>query len=177
LVDVKRDKSTARLKIDLLGGTLDLHAGQFVDRLGVKLGLPFPAGPSLEELAELTRESVPVPTFHRDGMVSFSGPLTALERLVGQVEPAICARACFSSISRTLVKWIRWAAKKTPCREILLVGGVASNRLIRDELTRALPDWELYFAAPGLSVDNAYGAAYYSALVWKGDGVCATNLR
>ncbi|MEI3426167.1 MAG: hypothetical protein V8R10_05995 [Christensenellales bacterium] len=37
--------------LTLLGGTLDLHAGQVVDRTGVALGLPFPAGPHLEELA------------------------------------------------------------------------------------------------------------------------------
>ena len=33
--------------LQLLGGTLDLHAGQVVDRTGVSLGLPFPAGPHL----------------------------------------------------------------------------------------------------------------------------------
>ena len=35
-------------ELTLLGGTLDLHAGQVVDRVGVALGLPFPAGPHLE---------------------------------------------------------------------------------------------------------------------------------
>ncbi|MBQ8653879.1 MAG: O-sialoglycoprotein endopeptidase, partial [Clostridia bacterium] len=38
-------------ELTLLGGTLDLHAGQVVDRTGVALGLPFPAGPHLEKLA------------------------------------------------------------------------------------------------------------------------------
>ena len=38
-------------RLTLLGGTLDLHAGQVVDRTGVALGLPFPAGTHLEELA------------------------------------------------------------------------------------------------------------------------------
>jgi N6-L-threonylcarbamoyladenine synthase len=164
LTHVVRDKHTHRLSVDLWGGTSDLHAGQFVDRLGVSLGLSFPAGPALEKLAGETMETVPVPTFHRAGMVSFSGPLTAMERLVGQVEPAICARSCLLSIARTLVKWIRWAEGKTNCRDLLLVGGVAANGLIREELTRKLPDWRLYFAAPRYSVDNAYGAAYFSAL-------------
>ena len=39
------------LKIALLGGSNDLHAGQLVDRVGVRMGLPFPAGPALEALA------------------------------------------------------------------------------------------------------------------------------
>ena len=38
-------------KLTLLGGSLDLHAGQLVDRTGVRLHMPFPAGPSLEKLA------------------------------------------------------------------------------------------------------------------------------
>ncbi|MDO5379178.1 MAG: O-sialoglycoprotein endopeptidase, partial [Clostridia bacterium] len=38
-------------KLTLLGGSLDLHAGQLIDRTGVRMGLPFPAGPSLERLA------------------------------------------------------------------------------------------------------------------------------
>lgn len=37
--------------LTLLGGSLDLHAGQLVDRTGVAMGLPFPAGPHLEALA------------------------------------------------------------------------------------------------------------------------------
>ena len=38
-------------RYELLGGSADLHAGQLIDRIGVKLGLPFPAGPELEKLA------------------------------------------------------------------------------------------------------------------------------
>ncbi len=162
---VKRDDHSHRLEIQLLGETLDLHAGQLVDRLGVKMGLPFPSGPSLEQLAIRTTESVPVPTFHRDGMVSFSGPLTALERLVGQASPESCARACFLSIARTLVKWIRWSEDEYPGLELLIVGGVASNQIIRQVLREQLPQWRLYFAKPIYSVDNAYGAALYSAFV------------
>lgn len=38
-------------RLTLLGGSLDLHAGQLVDRTGVRLHMPFPGGPSLEKLA------------------------------------------------------------------------------------------------------------------------------
>ena len=164
LAHVLRDKQSHRLRVELWGGTLDLHAGQVVDRLGVKLGLSFPAGPSLEKLAEETRDSVPVPTYHREGRVSFSGPLTALERMAEQVTAAVCARSCLLSIARTLSKWVQWAEERTDCRELLLVGGVASNRLIRQELVERLPQWRLFFAQPKYSTDNAYGAAYYCAL-------------
>ena len=42
-----------REHVGRLGGSADLHAGQLVDRAGVALGLPFPAGEALEALAEL----------------------------------------------------------------------------------------------------------------------------
>lgn len=35
-------------EVEIIGGTTDLSAGQFVDRIGVAMGLPFPAGPHLE---------------------------------------------------------------------------------------------------------------------------------
>lgn len=162
---VKRGIEGYGLKIDLWGGTSDLHAGQFVDRLGVKLGLNFPCGPDLEKLAQRANTSLPIPTFHRDGLVSFSGPLTALERMINDVDPAVCARAAFKSIARTLVKWIRWAEEKTSSRDLLIVGGVAANKLIREDLYRELPHWKLHFPHPRYSVDNAYGAAYYAGIV------------
>lgn len=164
LTRVQRDKLSHRLQVDLWGGTMDLHAGQVVDRLGVLLGLPFPAGPALEALANGTQEAVPIPTFHRDGMVSFSGPLTALGKLARELDPSVCARSCLLSIARTLVKWIRWAEHRTDCRDLLLVGGVAANLLIRRELQDRLPSWQLYFAVPRYSTDNAYGAAFFAAL-------------
>ena len=163
------------LQVDLWGGTSDLHAGQLVDRLGVSLGLDFPAGPALEKLAVKASEAAGIPTFHKDGQVSFSGPLSALERMIGQVEPEVLALSCLKAISRTLVKWIKWAETRTKCRELLLVGGVASNQLIRRELAEELPNWRLYYAEPRYSVDNALGSAYYAALR-AGFPVCARGV-
>lgn len=167
LAMVNQDESSRRLQIDVWGGTSDLHAGQFVDRLGVKLGFPFPAGPALENLVREASvvSAVPISTFHREGVVSFSGPLTALERLLHTEPPEVLALSCFAAITRTLIKWISWAGTRTTCRELLIVGGVAANGLIRQELRSALPHWRIYFAKPQYSVDNAYGPAYFAALV------------
>ena len=63
------------MSISLLGGTSDLHAGQFVDRIGVALGLPFPAGPALEKLAVASETVVTVPAVHKDGGAEFFGTL------------------------------------------------------------------------------------------------------
>lgn len=164
LVQAKLDPKGWLLDLNILGETLDLHAGQFIDRLGVKLGLGFPAGPKLEYLALQAETSLSVATYHKEGRVSFSGPLTALERMVGQKPAAVLALSCIEAIIRTLLKWIKWAGSQTPSRDLLIVGGVAANSIIRRKLKQALGDWNLYFASPSLSADNACGAAYYAAL-------------
>jgi N6-L-threonylcarbamoyladenine synthase len=132
-----------RMSISLLGGTSDLHAGQFVDRIGVALGLPFPAGPALEKLAVASETVVTVPAVHKDGELSFSGPLTALLNQVEKADPGALARGCLECIGRALVKWIKWAETQTPCRELLLVGGVAANQIVRQLLKDELTHWDL----------------------------------
>ena len=70
----------------LLGGTLDLHAGQFVDRVGVALGLPFPAGPHLEKLAVngASEARLPANMADQDLHCHFSGAETQVQRWIKQ---------------------------------------------------------------------------------------------
>jgi N6-L-threonylcarbamoyladenine synthase len=149
---------------ELLGGTQDLHAGQFVDRVGVALGLPFPAGPHMEKLAAGGAPgAVALPSSVQGRTVSFSGPETAAQRLVGQAAPADLALAVLLCVAKTLEKWLRSAADETGLREILIVGGVASNRILRERLRERLEHRavgiRLAFAQPQYSTDNAVGTA------------------
>jgi N6-L-threonylcarbamoyladenine synthase len=149
---------------ELLGGTQDLHAGQFVDRVGVALGLPFPAGPHLERLAaEGAPGAVSLPSSVRGRSVSFSGPETAAQRLVGKVAAADLALAVIQCVAKTLEKWLRAAVAETGLREILIVGGVAANQLLRARLRERLEHRavgaRLSFAEPRYSTDNAVGTA------------------
>ena len=50
LLTAEKDGSGS-YKLTEIGGSIDLHAGQFIDRIGVSLGLQFPAGPALEKFA------------------------------------------------------------------------------------------------------------------------------
>lgn len=149
---------------ELLGGTTDLHAGQFVDRVGVALGLPFPAGPHLERLAfGGTPGAVTLPS-HVDGLhVSFSGPETAAQRAVGHVTPADLALAVILCVAKTLEKWLRGAVEQFGLKEILIVGGVSSNEILRARLRAKLEHRavgaRLAFAQPKYSTDNAVGTA------------------
>ncbi|MFC4769155.1 O-sialoglycoprotein endopeptidase [Effusibacillus consociatus] len=153
--------------IEILGSSQDLHAGQFVDRVGVALGLPFPAGPHLEKLA-LTAEgdesSIRLPSPVSGFNWSLSGPETAARRYMESGgNPAAIARAVENCIAKGLEKVLGKAIEETNLRQILIVGGVAANQHIRKRLQHRLEHpavkAQLYFADPRYSTDNAFGVA------------------
>ncbi|MDA8442557.1 MAG: O-sialoglycoprotein endopeptidase [Peptococcaceae bacterium] len=151
----------------LLGGSTDLHAGQFVDRVGVKLGLGFPAGPKLEVLAREGQAGKGlIPSAARGYAISFSGPEAQAQRLIEQGVPAAdVARAVETCICKTLLKLIRHGVAEHGCKNILLVGGVAANQYIRHEVQVQLArdHVKTYFAEPKYSSDNAVGVAVIAA--------------
>ncbi|KUO50552.1 MAG: O-sialoglycoprotein endopeptidase [Desulfitibacter sp. BRH_c19] len=151
-------------KIDLLGGTIDLHAGQFIDRVGVALDLPFPAGSHLEKLALESDKALEIPSWVKGYSFSFSGPETAAQRYMSDQErPANIARAVENCIAKTIEKLLLDAISKEKINSILLVGGVCANWHIRSRLKKRLEHnavgAKLFFAAPEFSSDNAVGTA------------------
>ena len=158
VVQVEVAGGDSGLKIQELGATTDLHAGQFVDRVGVALGLPFPAGAALEELAREAADPVPnLPHSVQNLSVSFSGPTSAAMRLISQgASPAGIAHATFKSIADTLVKWVANASQASGIDQCLFVGGVASNGLIRRWVTDDLEAKGIacHFCDPKYSTDN-----------------------
>ncbi len=162
--------------IDMIGSSLDLHAGQFIDRIGVSLGLPFPSGPHLEELANNELESYDIKYYVKDLNISFSGPETHIQRqIVKGLDSRKIARGVYISLIKTLGKWLINAVKKGYPRDVLLVGGVSSSRIIREGL-RADSEIKneglsLYFADPQLSKDNALGTALIGLNIYKTSNV------
>lgn len=165
---VKVSNTAECLSIALLGGSTDLHAGQFVDRIGVALGLPFPAGPHLERLAQQGRkDSVSIPSAVGGMKVSFSGPETHALRMHAQgYSPEIIAAGVEQCIATSLWALIKNAAQTTALSEVLLVGGVSSNQFIRSYLMEHCKTCHigLYIPDSRYSPDNAVGAAYLSFL-------------
>lgn len=164
-----------------LGQTMDLHAGQFVDRIGVKLGLPFPAGMYLEELALKTPHTrCIIPSCVRDNLISFSGPESHAQRLISAGHPQEeIALAVFSCIAKSLEKLLRLSVEKTGLKDILIVGGVAANKIIRSILQKRLAHpaigARLYFAEPEFSRDNAVGTALWACEQFQRDHVNLSN--
>lgn len=148
-----------------VGGSMDLHAGQFIDRIGVALGMQFPAGAALEQLAATAGEIVELPVSVRQGDVSLSGPATAaLRKLEAGAEPAALAAGVQYVLAETFVRMIRNVAAQKDVYDVLLVGGVASNAYIRSHLIEKLAKRKIKVWIPEsrFSPDNAVGCAAYA---------------
>lgn len=153
--------------ITMLGGTKDLHAGQLVDRVGVALGLPFPCGPCLEELARRgqAQSLLPVNMADEDLFCHLSGAETRALRWLktGEKSPEDTAAEIYDFLSRTVARLIAGAARRTGLTKALAAGGVASSALFRELVKKRLqkldPQAEVYFGHPDYSGDNAAGVA------------------
>lgn len=159
------NKKEKGFSVEIIGTTTDLHAGQFVDRIGVSMGLSFPAGAGLERLAKDFSGDIPyLPSGVKGYRISFSGPEAAAARLLkaGVPQEAV-ARAVEHCIATSLEKVLRQAVADYQIKEILIVGGVAANSYVRERLRYRLEHRAvgagLFFAQPGYSTDNAVGTA------------------
>ena len=144
--------------IELVGETEDINAGQAIDRVGVMLGLDFPAGRELENLAKsyqgpLDKKKISV----KDCKCNLSGIENIAKKLYenGESKEKIAAFT-FDFIQRTLCEMATQALQKYGEMPILFAGGVMSNKLMRIAICER---FEAYFAEPEFSADNAAGVA------------------
>ncbi|MGI6744601.1 MAG: peptidase M22 [Acutalibacteraceae bacterium] len=151
----------------VLASSLDLKAGQVIDRVGVKLKLKFPAGQSLDEIS-LKSDKDYFTTMRCKligGNCSFSGLENQADKMLRNGERECdTARFVFESIACTLCEMVRCFAEKHGSLPLVLSGGVMSNTIIRQRIGSAFPS---LFATPEFSCDNAVGVAVLSYLEEK----------
>lgn len=158
-------KVGSKLDIKLMGGCIDLHAGQLVDRIGVRLGMAFPSGKHMEALAATFKGelSFKLPIWVRGMQCSFSGTESAAQRLIDQgKDKAEIAYAVYDAMARTFHKLLINAADTAALDSALIAGGVASSGLLRQMLCSRMAKRghvDIHFGKPELSSDNAAGIA------------------
>lgn len=158
-------KADGRYQLEQIGGSMDLHAGQFIDRVGVALGLQFPTGPELEKLAETADYMTELPVSVRKLQVSLSGPATAaLRKLQAGEDKAALALGVEYALAETFARMLRNGAAAYDAADVLLVGGVASNKFIRAHVEEKLQKRNIRLWVPEarFSCDNASGCAAYA---------------
>ncbi len=153
--------------VERMAASLDLKAGQAVDRVGLMLGLPFPAGPALEALALQSARRFRVKPTMKGCDCSLSGLENRCAELHrrGQADCDV-ALFCLESIGAALAGMadavLGRLGEPLP---FVFAGGVMSNSILRGEMGQR---YNAVFAAPGFSSDNAAGVAVLGALSVRG---------
>lgn len=159
----------------LLGATRDDAAGEAFDKAAKVMGLPYPGGPSIERAArdgDPRRHPLPRPLLNRGQRpgeadyydLSFSGLKNALRLKVRalEAEGALAAEvphlaAAFQeAVVAVLAEKTMRAVRETGVRRVVLGGGVANSRALREALAARLGGrGALHAPSPRLSTDNA----------------------
>ena len=148
--------------VETVGSSNDLFAGQAVDRLGVKLGFPFPAGVYVSQLAQQCDETIKPKVSVKGLSCNLSGLQNQCEKLIadGRDNSYVC-KYCLSFIARTLIKMAENARKEFGNLPIVFVGGVMSSGTIKEIVQENMEN--TYFVQPVFSSDNAIGTAAVAA--------------
>lgn len=175
----------------LLGQTRDDAAGEAFDKASRLLNLGYPGGPAIERAAKSGTATISLPRAWLKGTndFSFSGVKTALLRLVenGSISSAVSATtnaaASFQeAVVDVLVTKTVAAAREHRVRQVLLAGGVAANKQLRQTLIAASP-LPVIVPEPILCTDNAAMIAacgYFQLRAGRTDGLdldIVPNLR
>ncbi|MEM0158039.1 MAG: bifunctional N(6)-L-threonylcarbamoyladenine synthase/serine/threonine protein kinase [Thermoplasmataceae archaeon] len=132
--------SHIRGRYRVLGETMDIGIGNLIDKVGRDLGIPFPGGPAIEKLAEEGTKLFPLPYSVKGMDTSFSGLYTSIRKLISQgVSPADVAYSLQETAFPMVVEILERGIHQTDKKEILLAGGVARNRRLR-EMVRILAE-------------------------------------
>ena len=161
----------------IIGETRDDAAGEAYDKIGRVLGLPYPGGKKIDEMAHLGEDTYHFPRamLKEDNYdFSFSGLKSSFINTVhnanqkGEPLNDINLAASFqASVIEVLVSKTLRAAKEYDVKQLLLAGGVAANKGLRDTFTKVmaeeLPDVEMIIPPLSLCGDNAamIGAAAF----------------
>ncbi|HEX6306773.1 MAG TPA: tRNA (adenosine(37)-N6)-threonylcarbamoyltransferase complex transferase subunit TsaD [Longimicrobiales bacterium] len=159
---------------ELLGETRDDAAGEAFDKVAKILGLGYPGGPAIQRIA--TEGDPKAFAFPRPMLASnqapddpdyyafsFSGLKTAVLTRVRQLEAvgqldarrADVAASFQAAVVAVLVAKVMRAVAEKQCSRVVLGGGVAASRALREALADALTRGELYAPSLRLATDNA----------------------
>jgi len=151
----------------ILGKTRDDAAGEAFDKTGKILGLPYPAGPEMDQLAKKGDPGFydfPRGMINKGFEFSFSGLKTSVlyyvqergDEFVKENLNDICA-SISAAITDVLVAKLKRAAKKTGVKSILIAGGVSANSMLREKTEKMAKSMNLELYIPHLEycTDNA----------------------
>lgn len=162
-------KVTSPVDFEILGSTIDDAAGEAFDKGAKLLGLGYPGGKMIDDLAKegnALKYEFPIGLkSSADANLSFSGVKTSLRNFISGKDlkdlPDICASYQHAIVSALELK-LRYALKKSGKMPIVVGGGVACNSYLRTILEQKYPD--VHFVPPKFCTDNGAMIANYARL-------------
>ncbi|MBX4180828.1 tRNA (adenosine(37)-N6)-threonylcarbamoyltransferase complex transferase subunit TsaD [Sodalis sp. CWE] len=162
-------------KYKLLGESVDDAVGEAFDKVAKLLGLSYPGGPLLEDLAKHGapgRYKFPRPMINRPGLTfSFSGLKTFISKMVNtniknQQDRADIARGFEEAIVETLLIKCNRALDLTGFHRLVLAGGVAANQSLRNNMNEMMRKrgGKVFYPCPKFCTDNGAMIAYTGML-------------
>lgn len=166
----------------LLGSTLDDAAGEAFDKVARFLGLGYPGGPAIDELAvEGDREAFKYPRSFvqenpltlpedRQFAFSFSGLKTAVVNHVRSnpdISTADVAASFQETVADVLITKLKWAAEFTGVKTVCLGGGVAANSRLREQFTEMCSLMGIRGCLPSRSMCTDNAAMVAAAGYWQ----------
>ncbi len=153
---------------EILAGTKDISAGQLIDRAGQLLGLGFPAGPRVEQLALEGRWGKKIAPAFRGRDCCLSGMENKARQLLeAGTSPEDLCRFVLEYIAAVLCRMAEEALAEKGELPLVFSGGVMANSILREALTKR---FHCVFATPELSSDNAAGVALIGSLLYQREG-------
>jgi len=174
-------------QIKEIGTTLDDAVGEVYDKIARTLNLGYPGGPIIEKLASKGEDlfSFPRPYLKNKNLnFSFSGLKSKIINFINKRNNidsdinSICASFQFS-VADVLITKTKRALNLYPSKELIIVGGVASNQFLKNQFKNAFPELRLIIPSPIYCTDQAAMigvAAYYQNIFGSSKGKKEYNL-
>ncbi len=154
----------------VFGETLDIGIGNALDKLARHMGLKHPGGPKIEKLARKGRKYYHLPYVVKGMDFSFSGMVTAAQKLYDSGVPAEDVAYSFQETAFAMLTEVtERALAYLNLDEVLLVGGVGANGRLQEMLRIMCEDRGARFYMPPkeLMGDNGAMIAYTGLLMYK----------
>jgi universal protein Kae1 len=116
----------------VFGETQDIGVGNLLDKTGRRLGIPFPAGPKIEELAKTGKNYIKMPYSIKGMDVSFSGIETFISRITDKYKIEDICYSLQETIFAMLIEASERAMAYCKKESFIVTGGVAANRRLND---------------------------------------------
>ncbi len=166
-------------EFEILGKTRDDAIGEAFDKVARVVGLGYPGGPKVDNLAKEGKAIIELPKTHIDNLdFSFSGIKTAVINLNHNKPDINIADLCASfekTVTEMLIENTRKAIKQTGLKALAIGGGVSANSYIRNEFLNLEQEGiKVYMPDMKLCTDNAAmiaSSGYYNFIKGKQDGL------